>query len=206
MPALKTRTSILLTVGLIVFILALFVTLVDVPTVVAQLRRANWRISLAAAGALLLGLGLYALRWQLLLIHRASYSDVFHAANIGHMTNILVPLRAGEAARVAAINRGPDMTLSLGTSSVAVERWLEQLMRLTALGGALVLGIGLQLTPGTIFGGLATLGLALAGMIALVKGRMRVENWGARWLGRLPRVTEAQARGVLASFLEGLAG
>ncbi len=157
MPALKPRTSLLLTSGLILLIMVLFVALVDVPAVAAQLRLADWRFSLAAAGALLVGLGLYTLRWQLLLIYRASYTDVFHAANIGHMTNILVPLRAGEAARVAAISRGPDMTLSLGTSSVAVERWLEQLMRLTAFGGALVLGIGLEITPGTIFGGLATL-------------------------------------------------
>ncbi len=43
-------------------------------------------------------------------------------------------------------------------------------------------------------------------MIALVKGRARVETRGARWLGRLPRVTEEQARGMLAGFLEGLSG
>jgi uncharacterized protein (TIRG00374 family) len=206
MPALKPRTSLFLTAGLILLILALFVALVDVPAVLAQLRRANWRFSLAAGGALLLGLGFYALRWQLLLINRASYQDVFHAANIGHMTNILVPLRAGEAARIAAISRSPNITISSGTSSVAVERWLEQLMRLTALGGALVLGIGLEITLGTIFGGLATLAIALAVMIGLVKWRARVETLGSRWLGRLPRVTEAQAQGMLNGFLEGLSG
>jgi hypothetical protein len=79
-------------------------------------------------------------------------------------------------------------------------------MRLTALGGALVLGIGFEITPGTIFGGLATLAMALAVMIALVKDRARVETHGARWLGHLPRVTEKQARGMLAGFLEGLSG
>ncbi len=203
---MKPRTSLLLTAGLILLIMALFAALVDLQAVFLQLRRADWQLSLLAAGALLLGLGLYALRWQMLLVNRAAYADVFHAANIGHMTNILVPLRAGEAARVAAISRDPGVSLSQGTSSVAVERWLEQLMRLAALGGALALGIGLELSPRTIFGGLAALALALTGMIALVRGRARVEVRGGRWLGRLPRVTEAQAREVIAGFLEGLSG
>jgi uncharacterized protein (TIRG00374 family) len=196
----------LLTLGLIVLILVLFAALVDLQAVWTQLRRANWRFAFGAVGMLLLGLGLYALRWQMLLTHRAPLPEVFHAANIGHMINILVPLRAGEAARVAAISRGPGVPLSMSASSVAVERWLEQLMRLTALGGAIVLGGGRQVSSGTILGGLASIVLALVVMTALVKGRTKVVAHGARWLSRLPRVAEARARDGLAGFLEGLSG
>jgi hypothetical protein len=131
---------------------------------------------------------------------------VFHAANVGHLTNILVPLRAGEPARIVLVARRSIITVPQATSSVAVERWFEQVMRLITLLAAVSLGTGVEATGGTFLGGLAFIGLALASMILLTQKQDWVQRTVPRWLARIPRLTEEQSRRGLAGFLAGFEG
>lgn len=194
------------TVAAIVVILILFAVFVDWRMVVDQLRRSDWRYLVAASVALVIGLALYAARWRALLTTKLRWRSTFHAANVGHAVNTLIPMRAGEPARIVMLGRSESASIAEVTSSVVVERLFEQIMRLTAFTSAVAVGVGLTISPGTIVGALAFVSLALGGMIWLIRNR---ESVLARWpvvLARIPRVTEPGARSLLGSVLAGFAG
>lgn len=203
-PRRSPRLSLWLTLGLIAVSVLSFVAFVDLGAVAAQLRAADWRYVAAASGALLAGLILYAARWRWLLSGRPGQRRAFHAANVGHAVNILVPLRLGEPARIMVLGRTTAVTLGEATSSVVVERLLEQLMRLAALGGAVVFGLGLSVSPVTVVGGVGGLVAAGAGLLWVRGHKAQVLARGPALLARLPRVTEAGARAGLANLLTGL--
>lgn len=206
MQSKNSRLAAWGTVAAIVVILILFAVFVDWRTVADQLRRSDWRYLVAASLALVIGLALYAARWRALLTTKLRWRSTFHAANVGHAVNTLIPMRAGEPARIVMLGRSESASIAEVTSSVVVERLFEQIMRLTALTSAVAVGAGLTISPGTIVGALAFVSLALGGMIWLIRNR---ESVLARWptvLARIPRVTESAARQVLASILSGFAG
>jgi hypothetical protein len=181
-----------------------FVLLVDLRAVAAQLRAADAGYLAAASAALLAGLGVYAVRWWWLLGRRPRWLSTFHAGNVGHAVNVLLPLRVGEPARILVLSRTTPVSLGQATSSVVVERLLEQLLRLAALGGAVVFGLGLTISPLTVLVAVAGLAAAVAGIAWLRRQRERVlAQWPAR-LARLPRVSEAAARATLTGLLFGL--
>jgi len=193
------------TIGLIALIVLLFSFFVDVHAVLVQLRRIDWYYGLAASAMLIIGLLTYARRWRMLLADKVAFPNTFHTANVGHMLNMWIPFRAGEPARILLLGQSQAVPLSEVTSSVVVERWLEQVMRLAALGGAIVFGVGLEVSAETMLGVLAFSGISLAGMMGLVKYRVTILDRWPLWLGRLPRVTEASARRILAGLLDGFA-
>jgi hypothetical protein len=200
----RTAWQLIGLVAMIGLILAIFVLFVDVRVVGQQLRAAEPRYLLAASVSLLVGLGAYARRWRLLLGNKPDLLPTFHASNIGHAGNILLPARAGEAARIVAMGRSDAVTVAEATSSFVVERLFEQIMRLVVLAGAVVYGVGLQLSAGTIAGGIIFLALAFAGIAWLVGHQQIALAKGPLWLARLPRVTEAGARQSLADLLTNL--
>ena len=62
------------------------------------------------------------------------------------MLNIFIPLRAGEAARIVMLSRDEHVSLAEVTSSFVDERLFEQIMRLTALGVAVLVGVGISIS------------------------------------------------------------
>ena len=54
-------------------------------------------------------------------------------------------------------------------SSIVVERWLETIMRLTALGGAFIFGAGAAFSSLTIIGSIAFLAISFLFMVWLEK-------------------------------------
>lgn len=201
----QARRSVFITVGFIIFVVVLFVVFVDLGQVVDQLSQTDWRYGAAAGGALLLGMVSYAVRWRLLLGNVPGRVATFHAANAGHTFNILIPLRAGMWARVFVIKQLSPVTITEGLSSVMVERLMEQTMRLIALGGAIVLGAGLDVSPATAIGTVAVVILIFAALFRIVNQRERVlETWPG-WLARLPRLEEARVRKILSDWLNNLA-
>ena len=186
----------------IAIIVIVFITLVDVRHVWATLRAANWLLVAGAALALLVGQAAYATRWRLLLADKPRWLSTFHAANVGQAVNILT--RLGEPARIVVLGRSDNTPLAEITSSVIVERLFEQVMRLLALGGAVVFGAGLQPSPGTVGGAVAFVVGAFTGMLWLIRNQARVLEHGPKWLARLPRVKEESARRTLANLLNGL--
>jgi hypothetical protein len=185
-------------------ILALFAIFVDLPAVVQQLRTAEARFFAAASLLFLAGLLAYAGRWRLLLANKPSLGHTFHASNVGHAGNILIPARAGEAARILVMSASDAVSITEATSSFVVERLLEQLMRLAALAGAIGFGVGITLSSGSILGGLSLLLLAFAAVAWLLRHQDSVLARGPAWLARLPRVTETRSRQTLADLLANL--
>ena len=201
------RKQIWQIVGLLVVIgaiVALFVWFVDLQAVGEVLRTAVPTHLILASFLLILGLLFYALRWRFLLGNKPTLLQTFHASNIGHAGNIIVPARAGEAMRIVVLGRSEAVTYTEATSSFVVERLFEQLMRLLALVAAVAVGAGIELSPGTILGGVAVLVAAFAGIQWLVRQR---EHVLARWPSRfasLPRITEDGARRTLTDLLDNL--
>src|ERR1700690_3666117 len=66
--------------------------------------------------------------------------SLWNAIAIGFASNNVLPLRAGEFLRVAAINRLAPVSFAAALSSVAVERVLDALVVVTLLGLGLVGG------------------------------------------------------------------
>lgn len=196
--------QLLIILAVILIIGMAFVWLVDLQAVGQQLAAADWRWLVAASACLLAGLLAYAVRWRLLLHSQPSLRLTFHAANIGHAGNILIPARAGEAARIVVMGRSEAVSYTAATSSFVVERLFEQLMRLLALAGAVVFGVGLEPSVGTMVGGLGVLAATFVAVRGLTSRREAVL---ARWpvaLARLPRLTEDGVRASLTDLLENL--
>jgi uncharacterized protein (TIRG00374 family) len=204
-PAARpARRSLLIALALVAASIGLLLGLVDVRAVAMAVGRSDGRYLAAASMALLAGQAVYAARWRLLLGSQASWPSTFLAAAVGQALNLLVPLRLGEPARILVLGRQARLPYSVVTASVVVERVWEQVMRLTALGGAVALGLGLRLTPLTLLG-VTLLPAAAALVIALLnRNQASVLARAPRWLARLPRLDEARARGTLERLLAGL--
>ncbi len=88
--------------------------------------------------------GLRVPRWRLLLRQDdgapIAGRSLWNAIAIGFAANNVLPLRAGEFLRVAAINRLAPVSFATALSSVAVERVLDALVVVTLLGLGLVGG------------------------------------------------------------------
>jgi uncharacterized protein (TIRG00374 family) len=193
--------GLLVVIGAIV---ALFVWFVDLAAVGQVLQTAVYPLLLLASLLLILGMLFYALRWRLLLGNKPTLLQTFHASNIGHAGNIVVPARAGEAMRIVVLGRGGAVSYTEATSSFVVERLFEQLMRLLALVAAVAVGAGIELSPGSILGGVAVLVVAFAGIQWLVQRRERVLLRWPAWFAKLPRITEDGARRSLVDLLDNL--
>jgi glycosyltransferase 2 family protein len=200
----SSRMPLVITIVMLAVSVLFFVLLVDLRSVVAALRAADMRYLAAASAALIAGLAVYAARWWWLLGRLPQWLRTFHAANVGHAVNLLLPFRVGEPARIVVLGRTTPVSVGQGTSSVVVERLLEQVMRLAALGGAVVFGLGLTLSPLTVLGSVAGLVAAGAGILWLRRHREQVLAAWPVQLARLPRVSEARARASLSGLLFGL--
>lgn len=185
-------------------IVALFVVFVDLEAVARELRAADPAYLLAASALLVSGMVVFAIRWRMLLGNKPTLLHTFHASNIGHAGNIIIPGRAGEPARIMVIARSQALSVTETTSSFVVERLFEQIMRLLALGAAVVYGVGIEVTAVTAVAGLGLVLLAFAAIIWLVRNQRVALARGPRLLARLPRVTEASARNSLANLLANL--
>ncbi len=205
MPATKTaRISIMITLLLVILVAALFFFFVDLEEVGTLLRHADPAYLAAATLLLLAGFLVYAVRWQLLLHRVTSLPDTFHASNLGHLLNMLLPLRPGEAMRIVALNRRSGAGVGQLTSSVVIERMMDTLMRLAAFGGMLVVGIGFTNSPGILAGLGAFLLVAMAGLVWMVKEREKVLQHVPKYLGYIPRLSEERLRHSLAELLDAL--
>lgn len=201
---LRSRLGLWLTIGAIALIVVLFIMFIDLGEVIAQIRRADWRDLVGASGFLVAGMGVYAFRWRLLLAGKPGRLVTYHAANVGHMFNILLPLRAGEPARIVYLGTQSHISVAEVASSVFVERQLEQIMRIAALGGAILFGAGVHISWETILGVFVFLILAFGFLFWMVHHRQRLLADWPPFLGRLPRLSEQRARQVLSELLDGL--
>jgi len=196
------RIVVLLLIIIVIFIL--FIVLVDIPLVMSQLGDANLRFIVAASTMLILGLITFAARWRALLGNKPSLLFTFHASNLGHAGNIIIPFRAGEVIRILVMGTSESISLTESTTSVVVERLFEQLMRLLTFGLAILVGIGLRLSVGSAIGGIGFLILGFGTIAWLVNHEEYTLDKGSALLGKLPRVAEEKARNSLSDLLGNL--
>jgi uncharacterized protein (TIRG00374 family) len=191
---------------LLLLFLAFLATLVDWPEVLDMLANANWYALVAGTLLLVIGYIFYAIRWRYLMKDIPRLPAVFHTANVGNMVNTLLPLRPGEAIRIFLLcSKGPPPPL-MAASSIVVERWLETILRMAALGGAFIFGAGAAVSGLTIIGSLAFLAISFLFMVWLVQRREQALRVIPPWLGRLPRLDEDDARRWLEHLIDGLSG
>jgi uncharacterized membrane protein YbhN (UPF0104 family) len=131
------RTVVLVWIGLAVSAVFTYLALRNVHfrEVWAGLRASNylWVIpSVALVGA---GLALRALRWRLLFVAatRPAYRPILAATILGQFFNMTLPARAGEAARVVALNQSARTSRAEAIVTVAVERLCDLLALLVML-------------------------------------------------------------------------
>ena len=195
---------ILIVSAVIIAITILFFLLVETEEVVHHLLSADACYLAAASIAFLFGLVAFAARWRALLGNKPPLLFTFHASNLGHAGNMLIPLRAGEPIRILVIGSDKSVSLTEATTSVVVERLFEQLMRLLALAAAILVGVGLEVSLLAALGGVGFLILGFAVIAWLVSNQDFTLNRGTRLLARLPRISEETAHKSISDLLQNL--
>jgi len=187
--------------GALVVLLAF---LVDWEIVINELRLADWRYLGLGLFCLVVGYLAYACRWRLTLNNQPKFSPTFHSGNIANMINCVIPMRPGDIARIIILGEDQNIPLAKVTSSIIVERWFEQVMRLAALIAAIAFGASDSFSTLTILSPVIFIVLLFAIMIWIVK---RQETVLRRWpaiLAKLPKVSIEGGHKALAGLLDGL--
>ncbi len=197
------RRNVVITFLVFAGILVAMAYFIDWRLVLAQLALADWWTLGASCLTLLVGYIGFALRWRLFLRGRPRLLPTFHVSNIGNMANTLLPLRPGDPMRIFLLHGAAGLPFMQITSSLVIERWYEQIMRLAALGGAVAFGAGLVVSRQALWGTLVFLGLVFCLMLWMSRRQELVLAKFPPWLARLPKVSEEQARNGLVHLLEG---
>jgi uncharacterized protein (TIRG00374 family) len=190
----------------IVVIIAIFLLLVDLEEVLAQLQTADPIQLLLGSAAFIAGLLVFAVRWRVLLKYEPGLTFTFHASNLGHAGNILLPFRAGEAIRILVMSTNSEVSLAESTSSFVVERLFEQSMRLLAVLIALLIGVGLETSVEALVGGVLFVVVGFGAVLYLANHPEFTLSKGTRLLAAVPRVSEERAHQATVDFLSNLSG
>jgi uncharacterized membrane protein YbhN (UPF0104 family) len=188
LPCRDTSPRLRILAGFAVSAICLVLAFRDVP--LDELRvafsSANYLWLVPAAGAQLIALFARARRWQLLLLDGAGFSPLFWAQAVGFLVNNVLPLRAGEAARVLVVNQRTGLPLAQVGASVVLERALDVATILVLLLGLLPV---VRVPPIALGAGLAlatTLAVALVLMVGLLIFRRPGEALVTAFAQRLP--------------------
>src|SRR5581483_10191929 len=171
--AAMIRAALALLVGAAT--LALLLRSLDLAQLGAALGATQPAPLLAAVACCAAGNLLEAARWRLLFPPPAAAPGLwplFRAVVVAQAVNNVVPLRAGDLARVGALGRGRTPPLATTVGTVAAEKALDLAAALALLPLALLWGLP-SAAPRPLAVALAVL-LALALLLALVPARMRV--------------------------------
>ncbi len=190
----------------IAVIIAVFLLLVDLEEVLDQLETADPAMLLFGSAAFIAGLVAFAVRWRALLNYEPNLPFTFHASNLGHAGNILLPFRFGEAIRILVMGTDDQVSLAESTSSFVVERLFEQSMRLLAIMGAVLIGVGLETSIAALVGGVVFVIAGFAAVLWLANHPEFTLQNGTRLLAKIPRISEERAHQATVDFLENLSG
>jgi uncharacterized protein (TIRG00374 family) len=199
-PRITWKTLIMLLIGIIAFILYLFILRVDIPDIVAKIQRANMPLYLLAASLIFVEMFFYSMAWRSLLNFLSvklsvlkSYLYVWY----GNFVDIIIPAESisGEISRVYLITREQGNALSGKIAASLVAH------RLISMGvGATTVGIGTILLMETSINNLIfSLSLFVTAatvffIILLVILCVKI-NWTLRIINRLIGIFEFASRG-----------
>jgi uncharacterized protein (TIRG00374 family) len=151
---------------------------------------------------------LRAMRWRSLFARgrRPARRPVLAATLIGYLFNLILPARAGEAARVVALAQRTARPAAEIVGTVVVERAFDVLSILIIFFGASPwLPHTNWLRTAAILAGVAAVGLGAVIWVLAVYGD-RPLRWIARPLGRLPGLSVERVEREAATLAEGLSG
>ncbi len=156
-------------VGLLISVVFLFLAVRNIhwPDVWTAWRGARVDLLVAGSALLVLGWGVAAVRWRILLAPSPGLRvrDAFAYICIGYLSNTVLPFRLGDLARATLIGRKKDLGISRALGSIALERVLD-LLALT--GVALVLAWAMEIPPAIQAAGITLAGGALGALVFLV--------------------------------------
>lgn len=203
MKKLSKRSLIILTLVTAV-LLVVMVWLIDIEAVIQTLQTANFRWLAVGSLFLFLGLVFFALRWRLLMGNKPPFSVTYFAASLANAVNMLTPSRLGEPLRIVMLGQATEVTYTEATTAFAVERLMEQIMRVLWFGLAILVGVRLELSP--VMVGTAVTGLILAFAAGgwAINHRETTLRVLPPQLARLPRLEEEPIRHSLSRTLDNL--
>lgn len=206
---MRARTALVWAIAVAVTVLFGWLAIrgVDLGEVRRSLRESEPLWLGASLAVLALAIFVRAVRWRALFepATRPRLGPVSAATLVGLAVNSVLPLRAGEAARVIALGRSGS-SRSETFATIALERVLDVFCLL------LLVVLAAPVLPAVSWiGGAVVLAVVLAA--ALAAGALVLAVWGdrpvhafARLVGRLPVVTEQQIEHAGAGLARGLAG
>jgi glycosyltransferase 2 family protein len=192
--------------GLAISLLFLWLALrnVDFGDVWQALRDVQWWVIPPALVVLAAGVWLRIVRWRLLFVPetRPPFKAATRAMLVGLMVNLLLPLRAGEAARILVLSREAGNARSEVLGTAVVERVFDVLVLLVLLlvAAPFLPRVSWLATAAVVAGILA------AALIVLVVLLVRHDERPIRFvLRRVPFVSDARADQWASHLLRGFA-
>jgi glycosyltransferase 2 family protein len=179
---------------------------VDFDQLADSLRESNYWWLVPAGALLALGVVIRAHRWRVLFspATRPAFWPTTEALLVGQLFNNVLPLRAGDAARVVALYSFGRQSRVETAGTVVVERFFDVLSLL------LLLFLGLPWFPEVTWVRTAGI-LACALTLALAAGILVLRVYGdrpirflARPLGRIPRVFPGRLEAAVGNLMHGL--
>jgi glycosyltransferase 2 family protein len=171
------------------------------------LRESNYWWIVPSVALLLIALCLRALRWQYLFVAatRPPYRPVLDATILGQFFNNVLPARAGEAARVIALNQTAGTSRAETAATVVVERVYDLLVLLVVLFVLLPWLPHLTWLRAAVI--LATMLFVATAAVAVALARFGDKPFRAllRPLTRLPFVSHERTERAAAGLLRGAA-
>jgi glycosyltransferase 2 family protein len=192
-------------IGLLVSGVCLVLALRSVPLdeLTQILEQANYAWLLVGLVVQCLIMAIRAARWQRLMDVPTRFSDVFWTQAIGFLGNNVLPLRAGEAARVMVLSRRGGVPWPRVAASVVVERALDVASILTLLVALLMV---VPVPPLIAAGGMAlaaallSAGTVIVILLALGPRSERLTGWA---LSPLPKRFGQPIQRAVIDLLDG---
>ncbi|NJL92852.1 MAG: flippase-like domain-containing protein [Anaerolineae bacterium] len=165
------RSLIMLGIGALISVgaILLLFSQVELDAFAGHMRGADQRYIAGMVALYFVSTLLRGLRWQTVLVGKLTFWRGYHIVNVGFLLNAIFPFRLGELARVVLMSREPGQNAGSGLSAVALERLLDSIFALLAVGlGLLLLPERAALPPETTFTLGAVLVLALVGVLVVL--------------------------------------
>lgn len=200
-----SRRQVWITVGLVVLLIVLLVSLVDMGAVFDLLRQADWQWLLLGTGFLLLCYGILAVRWRYVLANQPGLTKTLHILTSGLMFSIVTPI-PNSPFRVVVMDRTTPVKATEATSSILIEYVLSFILRLVGAALGAVLWVGsLRGSEWPLLIGAVVVGLMVLILFALFSRAEQIAPMLARALQRLPRIDSERADRISSTAVEGLA-
>jgi len=117
---------------------------VDIPSMLAAIRGANYRLLAVAMGLSFVWMMLRAKVWQTLLRDRPSYRDVLFTTGEGFLLNNFLPFRLGELGRVLLLSRKSGIQFGEILPTVVIERSMDLVISAAVFLAALPFVVGAE--------------------------------------------------------------